>query len=296
MENNQYYINQWFELENFSVQSKNTRKSALNYFFTFTNNKPIAQLKIIDIENYFASLLKNPTLTKDTKRTKFAILQAFLNWYMYINQKPLWVLKKKRDWSKGTNKQSNGNRNIIATIPELEQILTHFKYRNHKHYLIFRLLIETGMRKGELIQLETKDIHIKERYLYTTGKTGRKLYCFSQELASLLEHYIKNRLNYDSPHPNLFLTVNGKVFSLRPFNLFLKQALTQLNINKPLTCNSFRKTINSLRDKINTPQVRKELLLGHKASGVNIANYTIIDIERHVEIYDKYNPYKDAIF
>ena len=57
-----------------------------------------------------------------------------------------------RNW--GINhKQSIGNRNIITTPEELEQILYYPNLRNYKHYLIFRLLIETGMRKGELIKL-----------------------------------------------------------------------------------------------------------------------------------------------
>ena len=55
--------------------------------------------------------------------------------------------------NRGINyKQSIGNRNIITTTPEeLEQILYYLNLRNYKHYLIFRLLIETGMRKGEPI-------------------------------------------------------------------------------------------------------------------------------------------------
>jgi len=57
-----------------------------------------------------------------------------------------------RNW--GINHKQSisiGNRNIITTPEELEQILYYLNLRNYKRYLIFRLLIETGMRKGEPI-------------------------------------------------------------------------------------------------------------------------------------------------
>ncbi len=74
-----------------------------------------------------------------------------------------------RNW--GINhKQSIGNRNIITTPEELEQIFYYLNLRNYKHYLIFRLLIETGMRKGEPIIIKTSDMFPDRQYLYTTGK------------------------------------------------------------------------------------------------------------------------------
>ena len=97
--------------------------------------------------------------------------------------------------------------------------------------------------------------------------------------------------------------MQNKPFGLRAFNIMLKNACKEIGITKNITCNTFRKTINSERDDLGTQQHHKQHLLGHASMNVNVGNYTFPplskytekDYIRHVKLYDNNNPYKDLL-
>ncbi|MBD3196805.1 MAG: tyrosine-type recombinase/integrase [Candidatus Lokiarchaeota archaeon] len=70
--------------------------------------------------------------------------------------------------------------------------------RNYNYYLLFRLLSETGMRIGELLNLDCEDLNVKKRYAEAEGKTGRKVYYFSEGFARHLEVYLKERMGKET--------------------------------------------------------------------------------------------------
>jgi len=61
------------------------------------------------------------------------------------------------------------------TKEEVNKILDYMYNNNYNYYLLFRLLAETGMRIGELLNLDCEDLNVKKRYVETEGKTGRKV-------------------------------------------------------------------------------------------------------------------------
>ncbi len=195
------------------------------------------------------------------------------------------------------HKKPQSNKTIIATIPELEQILQELRKQNLKHYLIFRVLIETGMRKGELITAKLSGLHLNDRYIDGVGKTGDKIYFFSRGLRNLLKIYFNERKKLNINFGELFLTKQFKPYGTRSFNLKLKFVRDKLGIEKNITCHTFRKTINTLRKKLKKcPNEDAKILLGHKVQDVNIESYTILDIEDQRNLYDEYNPYDNANF
>ncbi len=59
-----------------------------------------------------------------------------------------------------------------VTEEEVKKILD--KAKNPKHYLIIRLLWETGVRVGELVELQDTDIDLDEGVIRVTSKKKRK--------------------------------------------------------------------------------------------------------------------------
>ena len=295
MENNQNLINAYLNNYQHSKQSQNQRKSSLKYFFDkecFNYQGHIFKITTPKLKEYFVWLKNLDTINITTKKNKWNILVSFLNYTMEDQEEFLIKIPQKTISWRG----SNGNRKEvkeIASKEELEQLLQHFKLFNFKHYLIFRLLIETGMRKGELINAKYSDLNIEKRYIRTTGKTEDVAYYYSKELAHFLKQYLNEREKISLNNDTLFLTNRLEKYSNRPFNLLLKNACKILGIEKNITCHTFRRTINTFRKKIGCSNEDRKILLNHKVNDVNIASYLIYDHKEYLSLYDKFNPYEN---
>ena len=284
-----------------SIQSQKMRKSSLNYFFQkFAFSGHVFDINTSILIDYHEFLDKSNEISLQTKKNKWNILTSFLNFTMeYFNAKGynfiVTIPRKTVKWGV-THKKPDSNKKIIATIEELEQLLNYLKVHNFKHYLIFRLFNDTGMRKGELLVAKLSDLNINERYINGLGKTGEKIYFFTKELRNQLTLYLNERVSLNVDYDELFLTKNFKPYGNRAFNKILGYALKNLGITKKITCHTFRRTINTYRKRMDCSLEDRKQLLGHKLKDVNVESYTFLDIQEHRNLYDKFNPYKRANF
>ena len=93
---------------------------------------------------------------------------------------------------------------LLCQFPNLEYLnLNHFKY-----YLIFRLFTETGMRKGELINIDYNNVNLEKRYIKTKGKMGNKIYYIPKSLVKFLEIFLEERKLKDVKTKALFLSTH----------------------------------------------------------------------------------------
>jgi len=299
---NQELINHYLAFYQHSKQSVKMRKSSLKYFFNsknFNYQGHIFDLTTQILKNYFKYLKNLDSVNITTRKNKWRILTSFLeftkedysekyNFYIVIPNKTI-------NWEGSKNKKTpiNSNKKVYATKEELKRILEYFETRNFKHYLIFRTLIETGMRKGELINAKMNELNLEEQYLNTMkGKTGEKYYFFSKELAMLLKMYLNERKGINTNLECLFLTKKFKKYNEKHFNTILKEAYKKISITKRITCHTFRRTINDLRKDMECPNEDRKILLGHKTD-VNVESYTSSDIKKLRNLTNKWNPYKD---
>lgn len=282
-----------------SIQSQKMRRSNLNHFF----QKSAFSGHIFDIDtsiliDYHENLDKSNDISLQTKKNKWNILTSFLKFTMeyYHKNKFIVVIPTKTVKWGVKHKKANSNKKVIATISELEQILLYFKVHNLKHYLIFRVFIETGMRKGELLSAKLSDLNINERYLDGLGKTGEKIHFFTKELKTPLTLYVNERKELNVDYEELFLTHSFKPYGDRAFNIILNKCCKRLGITKKITCHTFRRTINTYRKRMDCSLEDRKQLLGHKLKDVNVESYTFLDIQEHRNLYDKFNPYEKANF
>ena len=94
----------------------------------------------------------------------------------------------------------------------------------------------------------------------------------------------------------LFLTNKFQRYNEKRFNVILKRGCEQIGLEKYITIQSFRATINNLRKEMNCPLEDRKLLLGHALNDVNVQFYTDLNIKNHRAIADRWNPYKDMDF
>jgi len=284
-----------------TIETKKMRKTSLNYFFGksyFNYQKSVFDVKTSDLIDYF-NYLKKQDLTLTTKENKWHIITSFLNFLMeYYNQFNfvIGIPSKTIKWGEN-HKKSESNKNITATKEEIKQILECFKGYNYKYYLMFRILAESGMRKGELIYIKYTDIDTKKRIIETFGKTGLKAYYISKNLAIHLEMYIEQLKKLDAKISNLFVVkYKGKYkqYSSRALDIIIKNCKEQVNINKQITCHTFRRTINTLRKNMGCSNEDRKILLNHKTtSDVNLNSYVVLEYDNYIKMYDQWNPYQD---
>lgn len=310
MINNKDLIEEYLNFYRHSKQSVKMRNSCLRFFFgeyyPFGNGKidgdwfnykgPVFDITTQLLKEYFTHLKNLDSISIITRKNKWIILISFLRFIMEDYPEFLITIPSKRiSWNNAINKKKpvKSNKRVFATKEELKKILGYFQTRNYKHYLIFRLFVETGIRKGELINAKVSELNLKERYINIhKGKTDMKYYIFSESLINPLRMYLNERNKITTNSENLFLNKDLDNYGIRSFNLALEYARRELNISERITCHTFRRTINDFRKEMGCSNEDRKILLGHKTNDVNVEGYTRSDFIRLRELYDKWNPYK----
>ena len=286
-----------------SPQSMRMRKSSLNYFFDkkyfgYTNHVfDITKRTLLD---YFDYLNHNKEITLITKKNKWRILKSFLEYTLEYYEDEFEPLIKLRNFPKNTitwsnidQKESTSNKDVVMDLAEMETILQYLKNNHYTYYLIFRTFAETGMRKGELINIDYDKVYVEKRYIDTKGKTGRKIYYISKQLAKYLQLYLEERTLVEVQTKALFLSARLRRFSPRPFNRYLKNILRKIEITKNITCHTFRKSLNTFRKVMGCLLEDRKILLNHKSNDVNIESYVKLNYEQFITLYDRWDPYKN---
>jgi len=201
------------------------------------------------------------------------------------------------------HKEGISNKDVIATKEEIYRILEYPRdiNQNKKHYVLFRLMIETGSRVGEIVSIKTKWVNIEKRYVKVKGKKGFKYYYFTKDFAEKINDYIEDY----KPEEYLFTSWFGTPYSPETVSTLLKHIRVALKIEKPtrkgrITCHTFRRTINTLRYRGTEEMVNKKglkdlnqlkILLNQRVRDVNYQSYVKENYEDFIKLYDDNFPY-----
>lgn len=149
------------------------------------------------------------------------------------------------------------------------RILSKMEYRalrdacrtDKRMYAIVELFLQTGVRIGELANLEIDDI--KDLILYVKpyeSQPGREI-PLNQAAKAAIDDYLKERPN--SKTKNLFITKSGKPFLVRNIRGALNRYFRNAGI-KEVTVNDLRHTFISHQLKAGVPLVLISKIVGHK--------------------------------
>lgn len=284
-----------------SKQSQNTRKSCLNYFFNekyFGFKDHVFEIGKRNLMEYRDYLNHLETISLSTKKTKWTILRSFLSFcedYYDEEYDVFFKFPKEKKWG-NIHKEPNSNTDVFLTIEEIKQILDYLKRTNFKYYLIFRLFSESGLRKGGIINLDYNKVFLDKRFVDTKEKNGRNAYYITEGLRDYLKIYLEERKLIETETKALFLSTQLKRFSNRAFNHFLEKIREKIGMDKTVTCQVFRRSLNLLRFEMGCDDRIMRILLNHKVKGVNFNNYVRkgLDYSKFLNYYDVWNPFSAA--
>jgi len=199
---------------NFTPQTIKTKKAILNSFGKF--NAYNIPLKKDDVLRYFNSE-KFKTMADTSQNRYKAELRIFFNWYG-IDIKD--IAKQKKGIKTEIRKSD------LLTRKEIRTILKHLSRPIDK--AIFMLLLETGARKSEIINLKIGDITFYDSYglvYIRESKTAQRSLPIIESIPYLMRYFEDHPLR-DDPYAYFFVHKwNGKFkkYSITAFNRLLNR-------------------------------------------------------------------------
>lgn len=179
-----------------------------------------------------------------------------------------------------------GNPNAISRTPfSTEEIQTVWKWNDANEYIsVILMLIYTGVRVSELLDLKKENINLSERWFdVTASKTQagiRKVPINQKILPFFQAWYSKNDCEY------LISTPEGKHFEYRNYyDSYWKPFMNQMHLNhRPHDC---RHTCISLLAAAGVDERMVKKIVGHKGQGVTQTVYTHFEIDALLDAIDK---------
>lgn len=280
------YLN-WLEIER--GLSKNTleayKNDLIGFFDYFQNVKNLDEIKRNNFSEYTMFLASNNISSSSITR-KLASIKGF---FKYIS----------------ANREIKSNPALSITSPKipkrlpkvisLDEIKTILKNNmTIKEKAVFELLYATGLRVSELVNLEIKNIDLKNNLIKTTGKGSKERFVpVGKKAKAALNEYLKQRelilkTGFGSNHKenSIFINDNGKKITRQwVYNFIKKQGeLIHKHISPHTIRHSF--ATHLLENGADLRAVQE--LLGH-SSVVTTQLYTHISKKRLKEIYFQIN-------
>lgn len=222
--------------------------------FLATTRKPVCEVNTNDIRNYLSNYQEQRNVSRVTIDNMRRIFSSFFAWLEdedFIVKSPVRRIHRVRTESLVKEVLTDENMEVLRdSCTELRDIA------------MIDLLASTGMRVGELVNLNRADIDFHERQCVVFGKGNkeREVY-FNARTKIHLQNYLNSRTD-DNPalfaslsRPHSRLTISGVEVRLR-------QLGRKVNIHK-VHPHKFRRTLATMAIDKGMPIEQVQRLLGH---------------------------------
>jgi len=242
------------QVEGCSKKTISYYKSTINYMINKIN-KDILNISTDDLREYLSNHRKERNTSKVTLDNIRRIFSSFFSWLEeedYIIKNPV----------KRIHKVKQG-RVIKDTLTDEDLEKIRDSCTEKRDLAMVELLISTGVRVGELVNLNINDIDFYERecVVFGKGKSERIVYFDARTKIHLLE-YIQSR---EDDNPALFVTLNKphERLGITGVETRIRELGIKSHINKRVHPHKFRRTLATMAiDKgMSIEHVQK--LLGH---------------------------------
>lgn len=118
---------------------------------------------------------------------------------------------------------------------EIKKVINQFEretFHGYRNYVITRILLDTGMRIGECLNLQSENFDFKHKSILVTNpknKQQRYVY-FSFKSANEMKHWMRYKDRY-SDSPFLFPTTRGTQLEIRNYERALREAGEKVGVH-----------------------------------------------------------------
>ncbi len=232
-------------------------------------SKQLTSLSKDQLRQYIRYLREQRLLKESTIKRRMASLKLLMKWAIeekVISQNPFDSLNERirlpgrlpKALDRGDQKAL---RKAIATLRQSDDFDT-VRIKTAVH-----LLLDTGIRVGELVAIELADVSLTSDHLLIHGKGNRQrlAYLLQKPLYQKMEQYISKRMLLSNACDMLFVSSNGKAISTPCVRTGLHQLAKKAGISKRITPHMLRHTCATqwLESGLDIRYVQK--LLGHQS-------------------------------
>lgn len=217
-------------------------------------DKPLTSITTADVRNWLT--LKSEKLSKTSVNNYRRNLNSFFNWLEaeeYILRSPMKRINKIKE-----------DKKLKRPFTDLEIEVLREIIDNDRDRALFELLLSTGCRVGEIVNLNRDDINFNDREIIVFGKGSKQRYVYFDAKTELyLKKYLENReddkealfVSYNKP--NHRLGINGVETRVRNWGEKAKV--------KKAHPHRFRRTMATNCLKHGMPIEQIQVLLGHES-------------------------------
>ena len=217
------------------------------------------------------------------------ILKIFLNWCereQHLDKSPLNKSVKftTRNQPKTIkNVETDNLAKIFKALTSPEQLTT---FEGKRNLAIISLLLDSGIRRGELLSITLADLDLDLLKARVSGKTGQRTAYFSEQCKTVLLDYLRARAELDKasmPSNPFWLSSENKPFSIPAFDSMMNRLKKRAGVK--FHAHQLRHTFAFLTaDKVNVLTLRD--LMGHSSLAVTGIYYQSTE----TSLADSYRP------
>lgn len=189
-------------------------------------NIPVNRLSETDLHGYVYSQIHSKKISRSTQKQLVNALKLYFLEVEGVETNFHFLLPRKSDF---VLPEVLSKREVYAILKEA---------RNIKHKAILALLYSSGLRIGEVINLEVNNIDSDRMTILVKGGKGVKdrLLPLSQNLLIILREYYKKH----KPKKYLFEGRDSPQYSNSSANQFIKRYSNRAGVKKKVTAHTFR--------------------------------------------------------
>lgn len=259
-----------------------SKSTVANYNSAFKHLQPLYEVKVRNIRtSHLQELIDALNMTPRSKKNVLSLMKQLFEYAMAIDV----ITKNYSEYVSIDTKGSAKKVRNVFTDQEIELLWSH--YPDTEWIDIPLILIYSGMRINELIDLTKDNVHLEERYLKSGSKTeaGKgedgegRIIPIHDKLLPLIEA----RMSTAGDH--LIMSKRGKKLQYTFFSQDTwKKLMSKLNMTH--TTHDCRATFASLADRTDANKLTIKRILGHSDTNIT-EHYTYKNIADLLEAVNK---------
>lgn len=247
------------------------------YQSCFKYATPLHKMKMVDIKlHHLQKIIDGMTDVSHSTKSKCKTVYGLMFDIAIQND----IIEKNYAKFLDIGKKSTETSKTTYTDKEIEIL---WKYQGDDYVDATLVLLYTGMRISELLELKMENIHLDEQYAIGGSKTEagkNRIIPFADKIMPIIR-----RLYGDGSYKSLILSPSGETFTREAFSYHWKKRMAELGIKHGLHETRHTCISNLYKTGAEPGIIRK--LVGHSGKGITEQVYLHVDVQQLLDVVNK---------